>query len=291
MSALSLDAAVFYPAFTVAMVLASGLCAAHAWGDRQLSTFYVASLAYGLVLEKLVILAFQAYTYPHEQMLSVLGVPIAIGLGWSAVIYGGRATAESLGLSPQFWPSFAALYGLHVDLAMDAVAVRVPYWEWSGGGAWFGVPISNFVGWFLVAFLFVAVFRALAERTTNPAVLGGGAVVASVALLVVALEAYTRAVGESLGLRVGVIVGLMALAGFHLGRADFDPRPAAATVAASAFVFHGYFLAVLVALGAAVETPALLVVSLAMAGVGLAVHVLPSVVGAGPSGRAAHRAD
>lgn len=67
-----------YPVFTVVMFLTSFLCGLHAWGDRDQLVFYGSTIVYGLLLEKLVILYFQNYTYPAAQMLDFAGIPIAI---------------------------------------------------------------------------------------------------------------------------------------------------------------------------------------------------------------------
>jgi len=44
------------------------------------------------------------------------------------------------------------------DLPMDPVMVEEGYWVWKDGGAFFGVPVQNFVGWFLLGFLICALF-------------------------------------------------------------------------------------------------------------------------------------
>ena len=57
--------------------------------------------------------------------------------------------------------ALGALFMTYLDIIIDPVALRGDKWflgrihEYPGGGAYFGVPISNFIGWFLVGFVLV----------------------------------------------------------------------------------------------------------------------------------------
>jgi hypothetical protein len=54
-----------------------------------------------------------------------------------------------------------AFFMTYLDIIIDPVALRGDRWflgkihEYPGGGVYFGVPISNFIGWFLVGFVLV----------------------------------------------------------------------------------------------------------------------------------------
>ena len=154
-----------YPVFTVVTALSAFLCLIHAWGDRDAMTLWGGAIVYGLILEKMVIVGFTAYSYPASRyVLSIAGIPLAIAFGWSAVVYAGVATARAMTIPRTALPGFVGLYALHIDLSMDAIAIRVPYWQWTPPGSWFGVPLGNFFGWFCVATFFSAWFFVLRER-------------------------------------------------------------------------------------------------------------------------------
>lgn len=57
-----------------------------------------------------------------------------------------------------------------IDLVLDPAAVALGFWSYAGGGAYYGVPLSNFAGWGLSATVAVAAIdagfdrRALRER-------------------------------------------------------------------------------------------------------------------------------
>ena len=57
------------------------------------------------------------------------------------------------------------------DLAMEAVWADVDHgWVWRDGGPYYGVPISNFLGWFLTVYVFYQLFAFyLRKRETIPA--------------------------------------------------------------------------------------------------------------------------
>lgn len=272
-----MDPSPFYPAFTATMVLASALCGYHAWRTRQHRVFYGASIVYGLLLEKLVILQFEAYSYPADRMIDALGVPLAIGFGWSSIIYAGFVTARAFGLRDRYVPAFVALYGLHVDLAMDAVAIRVPYWSWSDAGAWFGVPLGNFFGWFVVGFAFPLAYVVLRRRVSHPLVLGVASILGAVALLIAALKGWSQITADVVARRVVLLAITIALAVGYLTTAEFQLRPTPSPTTAVTLLFHGYFLVVLVVLDLHARLPLLLVVSLSMAAIGVGLHVSPDV--------------
>ena len=54
------------------------------------------------------------------------------------------------------------------DVFLDPRMVREGYWDWDGGGAYEGVPLSNFAGWALIGGLVFAVW-AVADPADDPA--------------------------------------------------------------------------------------------------------------------------
>lgn len=112
------------------------------------------------------------YTYPAQS--SLLGVPIAIITYWAVFIYTGYwlVTSFLLWLSrtkPDHKHNSLLPLGLLVladglavvaiDLFMDPISVRAGSWTWLHGGPYFGVPVGNFVGWFMVTVLATGLFR------------------------------------------------------------------------------------------------------------------------------------
>lgn len=57
------------------------------------------------------------------------------------------------------------------DLSMDPMASTIAqWWTWEQGGGFFGVPLQNFLGWYLTVFAFMLVFALyLRARAPEPA--------------------------------------------------------------------------------------------------------------------------
>lgn len=83
------------------------------------------------------------------------GVPLFIPLCWFALSYGPLVLLR--GFAPDWrgapWTRHLAKAMLCAvalaafDLYLDPLAVAVGAWEWEGGGAYFGVPWTNYLGW------------------------------------------------------------------------------------------------------------------------------------------------
>lgn len=250
--------------FTIAMLTATLLAGTHAARQGALGFFSV-SLVYGFVLEQLVILQFDAYTYPVDAyLLTLLDVPLAISFGWGAILYTGYTVATHYDLPPARVPAFAALFALHVDLSMDVVAASVGYWTWIGGGVWFGVPLGNFFGWFCVTFFYTGSYLAVRTRVENDLLAAVAAVLASLALLIASLELWTgllpNAVSQAVVLSAIVVTAVLAVA-----QSSSRPSPIPAALQYVTFVFHGFFLALYVGTGMVLDPDFVLLAPVAVA--------------------------
>lgn len=122
------------------------------------------------------------YTYPTQA--SFLGVPLAIIAYWVVFIYMGYWLVATFLLwlnrkkpsrgknSLMFLGATVLADGLTVtaiDLFMDPTSVRAGAWTWAHGGPYFGVPVGNFVGWFLVTIVVTGLFRLLEYHSPQPA--------------------------------------------------------------------------------------------------------------------------
>jgi len=100
----------------------------------------------------------------HRVRYRIAGVPLAILLGWYAVIHGSfviaRRVSERLRRGEDVEntvPALAALIGVGLDLILDPAGLDVGLWEWNVDGAYAeevvgpnghrGVPLVNYLGW------------------------------------------------------------------------------------------------------------------------------------------------
>lgn len=104
------------------------------------------------------------YHYIYENMPGELilgGVPVWDSLSYSFVAYASYEMAAWLGDVGRRLS--AAVFMVLLDVVVDPLAVRGDKWflgkifYYPEGGIYFGVPLSNFAGWFLVA---LAIFSA-----------------------------------------------------------------------------------------------------------------------------------
>jgi putative membrane protein len=89
-----------------------------------------------------------------------------------------------------------------IDLVIDPLAVTtLNYWSWEGTGPYYGIPWSNFAGWFVVSLALFAIPRRPAVPNRRTAWLG----------LSVVLFFTVVALGSGLRLAGAAGVGLVTL--------------------------------------------------------------------------------
>jgi len=128
----------------------------------------LASLVYGVSLEWITIKQLEAYHY-GDFMIMLDGAPLCIGLGWAVIIYSGMEFVKNLDMPDFARPFLVGLMALNIDVAMDAVAIRLGFWNWviPLDLQWFGVPYGNFWSWFIVATSFSGLVYWLRARGWN----------------------------------------------------------------------------------------------------------------------------
>lgn len=109
------------------------------------------------------------YHYVYENMRGELmlgGVPVWDSLSYSFMAYAGYEMADYF-LGERWKIPAAALLMVLLDVVADPLAVRGERWFlgriffYPDGGAYFGVPLSNFAGWLLVASMILLTYRFL----------------------------------------------------------------------------------------------------------------------------------
>lgn len=125
-------------------------------------------------------LVFGNYYYPDGPLGPlVLGVPPLIQLQYFAMGYAclmmARSITGTLSTVARGWVLWAgAIIGAFgmtaLDLSSDPMQSTVlGDWIWRDGGAYFGVPIHNFVGWFVETFIFFVLVQFFLTRPSAQA--------------------------------------------------------------------------------------------------------------------------
>jgi uncharacterized membrane protein len=179
---------VFYPhlVFTVLQVILMVAFAlfhgAMRYGWRGIGAFAAICLLVSTLFENMGVgtgVPFGPYHYTDELGPKLFYVPLLISPAYFSVGYMAWALASIIvgdvrrgadALSAFATPLIATFIMVLWDLALDPTAATVEKnWIWERGGGFFGVPLSNYLGWFLTVFVFMQVFALyLRARAAEP---------------------------------------------------------------------------------------------------------------------------
>jgi hypothetical protein len=130
----------------------------------------ISAAIFGLLLEEGDQLIYGTYHYANDWVLVIDRAPLVIGLSWAIIIAGAMGITDALGVRRRYAPFVDALLAISLDLAFDAIAIRIGLWTWIGvdlSQGWFGVPWGNFYAWLFVTMGFSFVTRWLREAAAE----------------------------------------------------------------------------------------------------------------------------
>ena len=133
-------------------------------------------------------LVFGHYYYTSMLGPSLFGVPLLAALAWEPIVYAAFYLSDMLArqgenllpailhkTSPIWLAAIGALATTAWDMMIDPIAVSQGWWVWVNGGPYVpyvanGVPITNFLGWLLVAFVINLIYHRVADGGEKPLV-------------------------------------------------------------------------------------------------------------------------
>ncbi|MGZ6371986.1 MAG: carotenoid biosynthesis protein [Candidatus Limnocylindria bacterium] len=130
----------------------------------------VSAGVFGILLEEGDQLIYRTYHYSNDWVLVIDRAPLVIGLSWAIIIAGAMRITDALGVRRRYAPFVDALLAISLDLAFDAIAIRIGLWTWIGVDAshgWFGVPWGNFYAWLFVTLGFTLMTRWLRDAAAR----------------------------------------------------------------------------------------------------------------------------
>lgn len=142
------------------------------YGLRGILVFAALCALIGNAMENLGIAT--GFPYGRYHFLSLMGpklfnVPVLLGLAYIGMAYVSWTLASAM-LNPRAHrlvvPLVASLIMVAWDFAQDPVwSTVLRAWVWHDGGSWFGVPITNYLGWYLTVFLIYTFFAFFLNRS------------------------------------------------------------------------------------------------------------------------------
>lgn len=166
------------------MVSFALLHGAERYGAKGIAAFAVICLVVSNVLENIGVATgfpFGAYFYTDSLGPKLGYVPLLIGPAYLSVGYMGWVLATILvsdvkrgteTFTAVATPLIGAFIMVLWDVALDPGAATIEKrWIWEHGGGFFGVPLTNYLGWFFTVYLFMQLFalylRARGETTSG----------------------------------------------------------------------------------------------------------------------------
>ncbi len=102
-------------------------------------------------------LPFGKYHYTNILQPQLAGVPLLIPLAWLMMLPPAWAIGQII--SPRRGALLAALAFTAWDLFLDPQMVGWGVWAWEIPGQYFGIPLSNYLGWLLISMLMTLILR------------------------------------------------------------------------------------------------------------------------------------
>jgi len=143
------------------------------FGGADTIAFIIVSGAFTAIMDFMSSFVARNYEYPGQ---SPLWVATFIFFGWIGMC--GSCMLLSEGIlarpgndmltQPKLWwqvPLLTGVIAVVLDLFIDPVAVEVGYWVWLvKGTVYYGIPLLNYVGWFVLMFLAPVAWVLIAQH-------------------------------------------------------------------------------------------------------------------------------
>lgn len=95
---------------------------------------------------------FGRYSYTEVLAPNIFNVPLLMGGAWLILIGYVKQMLASLRLPHSGEVVLGGLWMTTIDLLLDPIAARpFNFWTWKETGFYYGIPLNNFMGWFVVS--------------------------------------------------------------------------------------------------------------------------------------------
>lgn len=140
-----------------------------AWNHSERTTsfylFAVIAFVVGFGVEYVGVnhhLIFGNYQYGSTLGTKLWNIPLMIGVNWFITMY-SIATIFTGRVSATRFVFVCAMTAVFLDWLMEPVAIHYDFWNWQDGQ----VPLSNYIGWFIVSAILFTIFNRLNVARSN----------------------------------------------------------------------------------------------------------------------------
>jgi len=163
---------------TLLMLLIVALHGTERYGKKNMLIFFMITAGVAYLFENInVATGWPAGSYSYTSNLGFLPVPFVIVFNYFTMGYLSWMTSQILtanyaeklkGKQIFILPLVAAFIMVMWDLGMDPInSTILDLYIWDVPGPYFGVPIMNFVAWFVVVFIFFQLFALYISKYDN----------------------------------------------------------------------------------------------------------------------------
>ncbi|MDQ1592187.1 MAG: hypothetical protein QOG71_2814 [Pyrinomonadaceae bacterium] len=121
--------------------------------------------AFGLLVELCGVsygVPFGRYAYTGVLRPTLFGVPVVMAFAWLTLVAYVQQAMPRLSLPTWAGALVAAAWMTSIDLVIDPPAAnQLGYWRWVERGNYYGIPLTNFAGWFVAS---LSIFAVLQRR-------------------------------------------------------------------------------------------------------------------------------
>jgi putative membrane protein len=145
-----------------AFLFVAGLIVLFTATSRRAVLRLVAVAALGLVFELCGVrygLPFGRYAYTGALQPTVFGVPLVMAFAWMVLVAYLQQSLSRLNMRAWLGVLIASAWMTTIDLVIDPLAAnQLGYWRWVERGSYYGIPWSNFLGWFVCSLSIFVLF-------------------------------------------------------------------------------------------------------------------------------------
>jgi len=159
------------------------------------------------------------FSYAGDLGYRVFGlVPWTVAFAYLPMLLGSIAVASHIaGTAPARFIATSGLVLVLVDLIVDPALVHAGMWVWPQGGLYYGIPATNFLGWFITGSIYAGIFYAAARQELSAGLPVPIGIAASLLLILGLWTGYLFWAGLSIPAVTGVLL-FAAIGGLVLTR-------------------------------------------------------------------------